>query len=325
MAAFLEHVSLVMEASEAEGAERVSLMTLHAAKGLEFDTVFLPGWEDGLFPNQRALDESGRAGLEEERRLAHVGLTRARERAKLSFAVNRRIHGLWSSTTVALHRRAAARIRGRRGGTCPFSAGASRFDRNPQPFGSSYATPGWQTGAGQTGGRGFAASPGRRGGAIVGSPADRGRADRQVDGHALEIRRRSAGVPHQVRPRHVAGVDGNKMTVDFDKAAGRWCSTASFRRAEAEAGVGGATRGQENPPFCLPEAKSSPASHTGEQSCGRPVWCVRCFVGSSGQRQFTFTGHIEEPGTSMSHKKLAREEGERSRSSRLRRFSNTSR
>ncbi|WP_163468201.1 3'-5' exonuclease, partial [Klebsiella michiganensis] len=77
---------------------KVSLMTLHAAKGLEFDTVFLPGWEEGLFPNQRALDDSGRAGLEEERRLAHVGLTRARKRARLSFAVNRRIHGLWSST-----------------------------------------------------------------------------------------------------------------------------------------------------------------------------------------------------------------------------------
>src|SRR5205085_2999600 len=95
---FLEHISLVMDADRGADADAVSIMTLHAAKGLEFDTVFLPGWEDGLFPNQRALDESGRAGLEEERRLAHVGLTRARKRAKLSFAVNRRIHGLWSST-----------------------------------------------------------------------------------------------------------------------------------------------------------------------------------------------------------------------------------
>ena len=87
-----------MEASEAEGAERVSLMTLHAAKGLEFDTVFLPGWEDGLFPSQRALDESGRAGLEEERRLAHVGLTRARKRAIVSHAANRRIYANWQSS-----------------------------------------------------------------------------------------------------------------------------------------------------------------------------------------------------------------------------------
>ena len=78
--------------------EAVSLMTLHSAKGLEFDNVFLPGWEEGLFPSQRTLDEQGRAGLEEERRLAHVGLTRARRRAKLYFATNRRIHGTWSTT-----------------------------------------------------------------------------------------------------------------------------------------------------------------------------------------------------------------------------------
>ena len=95
---FLEHVSLVMERAEEAGADMVTLMTLHAAKGLEFDTVFLPGWEDGLFPNQRAMDESGLKGLEEERRLAYVGLTRARERAILSFAANRRLHGNWSAT-----------------------------------------------------------------------------------------------------------------------------------------------------------------------------------------------------------------------------------
>ncbi len=95
---FLEHVSLVMEANDSDTTERVSLMTMHAAKGLEFDTVFLPGWEEGLLPNQRALDESGRAGLEEERRLAHVGITRAKRRAKIYFASNRRIHGLWNST-----------------------------------------------------------------------------------------------------------------------------------------------------------------------------------------------------------------------------------
>src|SRR5260370_19569353 len=80
------------------GDDAVSLMTLHSAKGLEFENVFLPGWEEGLFPSQRTLDEQGRAGLEEERRLAHVGLTRARRRAKLYFATNRRIHGTWSTT-----------------------------------------------------------------------------------------------------------------------------------------------------------------------------------------------------------------------------------
>jgi len=95
---FLEHVSLVMENEEQAGADRISLMTLHAAKGLEFDTVFLPGWEEGLFPNQRSMDENGNKGLEEERRLAYVGLTRARKRAIVSYAANRRIYANWQSS-----------------------------------------------------------------------------------------------------------------------------------------------------------------------------------------------------------------------------------
>ncbi|MDR3516293.1 MAG: UvrD-helicase domain-containing protein [Azospirillaceae bacterium] len=94
---FLEHVSLVMENVEGAGDAAVSVMTLHGAKGLEFDNVFLPGWEEGLFPNQRALDGAGVAGLEEERRLAYVGLTRARLRAYVSHAANRMIHGSWTN------------------------------------------------------------------------------------------------------------------------------------------------------------------------------------------------------------------------------------
>ncbi len=97
LAGFLEHVSLVMDAETEEGADRVNLMTLHSAKGLEFDTAFLPGWDEGLLPHQRSLDEAGRAGLEEERRLAHVGLTRARKFAKITFAQNRRNHGTWQT------------------------------------------------------------------------------------------------------------------------------------------------------------------------------------------------------------------------------------
>ena len=94
---FLEHVSLVMENTENAHGDMVNLMTLHSAKGLEFDTVFLPGWEEGLFPHQRALDEGGIASLEEERRLAYVGLTRARQRVHISYAANRRAYNQWQS------------------------------------------------------------------------------------------------------------------------------------------------------------------------------------------------------------------------------------
>ena len=99
LAEFLEHVSLVMENEDSLVEDKVNLMTLHGAKGLEFETVFLPGWEEGLFPHQRALDDGGVGGLEEERRLAYVGLTRARLRALVSFAANRRVYGNWQSAT----------------------------------------------------------------------------------------------------------------------------------------------------------------------------------------------------------------------------------
>ena len=95
---FLEHISLVMDNAEKNDGDQISLMTLHAAKGLEFDKVFLPGWEDGVFPNQRSLDENGATGLEEERRLAYVGMTRAREGIEISFAANRRLYGTWQSS-----------------------------------------------------------------------------------------------------------------------------------------------------------------------------------------------------------------------------------
>ncbi len=94
---FLEHVSLVMENETEEGAPKVSIMTLHAAKGLEFPAVFLPGWEDGVFPSQRSMDESGLKGLEEERRLAYVGITRAKAHCTISFAANRRVYNQWQS------------------------------------------------------------------------------------------------------------------------------------------------------------------------------------------------------------------------------------
>jgi DNA helicase II / ATP-dependent DNA helicase PcrA len=163
---FLEHIALVMDRDRGEQDDAVSIMTLHSAKGLEFDTVFLPGWEEGLFPHQRALDEQGRAGLEEERRLAHVGLTRARRRAKIYFATNRRVRGSWGSTAPSrfLDELPPAHVevtesKGGFGGMGGYGGyGPSRFD-DVSAFGSNYRTPGWQRaqarGRGGERGRGY--------------------------------------------------------------------------------------------------------------------------------------------------------------------------
>ncbi len=143
---FLEHISLVMDNEKGAEADAVNIMTMHSAKGLEFDTVFLPGWEEGLFPHQRSLDDQGRAGLEEERRLAHVGLTRARKRAKIYFATNRRMHGLWQTNIPSrfldeLPEPNVEVTEAQGGGYGGY--GSSRFDAATS-FGSSYNTPGWQ-------------------------------------------------------------------------------------------------------------------------------------------------------------------------------------
>ena len=92
---FLEHVSLATSIDQEWEGEKVNMMTIHAAKGLEFDAVFLPGWEEGLFPHQKSIEEKGQNGLEEERRLAYVGITRAKKEAYLSFAMKRAYHGDW--------------------------------------------------------------------------------------------------------------------------------------------------------------------------------------------------------------------------------------
>ncbi|HVV43239.1 MAG TPA: UvrD-helicase domain-containing protein [Nitrobacter sp.] len=225
---FLEHISLVMDREGGADEDAVSVMTLHSAKGLEFDNVFLPGWEEGLFPHQRALDEQGRAGLEEERRLAHVGLTRARRRAKLYFATNRRIHGSWSTTIPSrfLDELPANNVeitesKGGAGWGGAGGYGSSRFD-NLESFGSSYATPGWQRAQANRGRGGFneAGAPYNAGGA---RPK---RAPLTIEG---ELVAKSTGTASDFtlddRVFHqkfgygrVTKIDGNKLTIAFDKA-----------------------------------------------------------------------------------------------------------
>ena len=265
---FLEHIALVMDREGAEGEQAVNIMTLHSAKGLEFDTVFLPGWEEGLFPHQRSLDESGRAGLEEERRLAHVGLTRARKRAKIYFATNRRIHGMWNTTIPSRFLdelpEADVEVKEPAGGSGGFGMsgyGASRFDEM-NSFGSNYTTPGWQRAQSRKGRGGFSengqpryvpdgvfddrdadldegantttssppplrgrsAAGGREGGAS--SKKRRSTVPLTIEGEliakstgavsAFEI---GARVFHQKFGNgNVVAVDGNKLTIRFDKA-----------------------------------------------------------------------------------------------------------
>ena len=272
---FLEHISLVMDNEKGAAEDAVSIMTLHSAKGLEFNTVFLPGWEEGVFPNQRTLDDQGRAGLEEERRLAHVGITRARKRAKIYFATNRRMHGLWQTNIPSRFLdelpEANVEVTESKGGFGGYGGyGASRFDAMTS-FGSNYGTPGWQRAQAKKGGAGFSdieadyeadedlshlsprgrepapgSTRGRAGGAGEGdssrsasddgpSPSPwRARDERRptrrlpltIEG---ELVAKSTGtisaftlgdrVFHQKFGNgNVTGIDGNKLTIAFDKA-----------------------------------------------------------------------------------------------------------
>ena len=243
---FLEHVALVMDAEKGDEQDAISIMTLHSAKGLEFETVFLPGWEEGLFPHQRALDEGGRSGLEEERRLAYVGVTRAKRNLHIWFVSNRRIHGLWQSTIPSrfLDELPEAHVEVAEAGNSyggygmgsrnPY--GASRFD-SVGSFSNTYATPGWQR-AQQNRTEATDRNWGTRSGHQVerigygetdsGFGAGRGSVKgRTIDGElvaksvATEPSRFTVGdrVFHQKFGNgNVAAIDGNKLTIDFDKA-----------------------------------------------------------------------------------------------------------
>jgi DNA helicase II / ATP-dependent DNA helicase PcrA len=239
---FLEHISLVMDRDGAAQDDAVSLMTLHSAKGLEFDNVFLPGWEEGLFPSQRTLDEQGRAGLEEERRLAHVGLTRARRRAKIYFATNRRIHGTWSTTIPSrfLDELPAPNVeitesKGGSGWGGSGGYGPSRFD-NVESFGSSYATPGWQRaqanrarGKGRNGQAGSGFNESQSPFSSRGDPGGFARNKRGPMTIEGELIAKSTGTTSEFKLEdrvfhqkfgygQVVKVDGNKLTIAFEKA-----------------------------------------------------------------------------------------------------------
>ncbi|WP_439408893.1 ATP-dependent helicase [Bradyrhizobium sp. DASA03076] len=256
---FLEHISLVMDREGGAEDDAVSLMTLHSAKGLEFDNVFLPGWEEGLFPSQRTLDEQGRAGLEEERRLGHVGLTRARRRAMIYFATNRRIHGTWSTTIPSrfLDELPAANVEiteskggSAWGGTGGY--GASRFD-DMEAFGSSYTTPGWQRaqanregnrnrGGGRSGSfeeEAATFSTSSSSGPDFGSFSSRRRGPLTIEG---ELVAKSTGTTSEFslsdRVFHqkfgygrVTKIDGNKLTIAFDKAGEKKVVDSFVQRA----------------------------------------------------------------------------------------------
>ncbi|CEG07285.1 DNA helicase II [Afipia felis] len=224
---FLEHISLVMDREGGADEDAVSVMTLHSAKGLEFDNVFLPGWEEGLFPHQRALDEQGRAGLEEERRLAHVGITRARRRAKIYFATNRRIHGSWTTTIpsrfldeLPADHVEIAESKGGSGWGGAGGFGSSRFD-SVESFGSGYATPGWQRaqsnrgrggGFNETGARYNAGGRGRKQLTIEGELVAKSTGSESEFGTGERVFHEKFGYGR------VARVDGNKLTIAFDKA-----------------------------------------------------------------------------------------------------------
>ena len=231
LGAFLEHVSLVMDAEGAQEGERVSIMTLHAAKGLEFDVVFLPGWEEGLFPNQRSLEDNGLAGLEEERRLAYVGLTRARRQARIYYAANRRVRGLWQTSPPSRfveelpadhieHDDFAGSADDHGGYGSSLSAGRETG------FTSRYDTPGWRRAEARSRDLNELGARTSRPPGSVFENAFQSRGPASLTFHE------GARVIHsKFGPGAVVAVDGAKLTVDFDKA-GRKLVMDSFVSAE---------------------------------------------------------------------------------------------
>ncbi|NKB51387.1 MAG: AAA family ATPase [Rhizobiaceae bacterium] len=234
MRGFLEHVSLVMDTENDPNLDAVNLMTLHSAKGLEFDTVFLPGWEEGLFPHQRSLDEGGRSGLEEERRLAYVGITRARRNCHIWFVSNRRIHGQWQSSIPSrfIDELPAENVEvmepsGSYGGYGAAGSGGtygnSRFDTSDPFSNSGYTSPGWrraQANANEDTAKNWGTRSGYKS-TYSGGP-------RTIEGELVAksvIGAEDSSFNVGERVFHmkfgygsISSIDGNKLTINFEKA-----------------------------------------------------------------------------------------------------------
>ena len=210
---FLEHVSLIMDNESEDTEEKISIMTLHAAKGLEFPVVFLPGWEDGLFPSQRSMDESGLKGLEEERRLAYVGITRAEEVCTISFAGNRRVFGQWQSQLPSrfIDELPEEHVEvltppGIYGGG--YSGAAGDFGGGMQSrmqSANTYNSPGWKRMQDRAGERGIS-QPRESRGSVIDLEA--------VSSHSVGDR-----VFHQkFGYGEIMEIEGDKLVIEFDKA-----------------------------------------------------------------------------------------------------------
>ena len=210
--AFLEHVSLVMDNDDSRTGEKVTIMTIHAAKGLEFNTLFLPGWEEGVFPSQRSLDEGGLASLEEERRLAYVAITRARRSSTILHAANRRIYGQWTSSIPSrfLAELPKAHIEEETTMTGGESLWRAQWSERSDPFAHVARPtrgPGWQRASRTT----YNPEPARiieaRASAI--SLGNQGRTDLSL-GQRVFHGKFGYGT--------IAAIEGNKLEIDFEKA-----------------------------------------------------------------------------------------------------------
>ncbi|MCR9088270.1 MAG: UvrD-helicase domain-containing protein [Rhodobacteraceae bacterium] len=215
---FLEHVSLIMDNAGDDAGERVSIMTLHAAKGLEFPAVFLPGWEDGLFPSQRSMDETGIAGLEEERRLAYVGITRAEEVCTVSFAANRRVFGQWQSSLPSrfIDELPAEHVEvltppglyGSGGGGRGIRSGGHSGIEDAAASANVYNSPGWRRLQERSGARGLSQPRETR------APV--------IDAAAVSAFTVGERVFHQkFGYGTIAAIEGDKLDIDFEKAGNK--------------------------------------------------------------------------------------------------------